>query len=332
MSHIAVPYCSKHFFSVPNHPKDMTNRVERDAELPLDQHECCNSTEMCAGRGGLLTSKSRQSNVLTSCRLQFKFSSASVSAPLFTHVPDWLKPLLYCQHEHGYCGEWLSSLFQSLSAELLDEIRAAFISIITLTLCKLRLTKDLIESPCTLCFSVYESGTCSCIDKHNEPWLYDRSGFSDEELETYDAADVAIVRSANTVFPGLEQGFIDEFIVSFWYADRWTFEPLTRTVTELYVNQAYCHLVALPADELLARVARKDLPSRLGRDDHLAHVLASLHAQVDTGRGAGDGLEYLWWQVFPGRRSLNSNLVEPYSPSESTSHRAEFQQYTMTYM
>ncbi len=46
---------------------------------------------------------------------------------------------------------------------------------------------------------------------------------------------------------------------------RWTFDPVTRTVTELYVNPAYCRLVALPAHELLARVARRDLPPRLSR-------------------------------------------------------------------
>jgi hypothetical protein len=92
------------------------------------------------------------------------------------------------------------------------------------------------------------------------------------------------------------------------YVNRWTFEPLTRTVTELFVNQAYCRLAALPVDELLARVARKDLPPHLSRIEHLAHVLAGLHAQVDPGSGADDGLEYLWWQVrWPLSHALSSS-------------------------
>ena len=78
---------------------------------------------------------------------------------------------------------------------------------------------------------------------------------------------------------------------------RWTFDPLTRTVTELYVNPAYCRLAALPAHELLARVARRDLPPRLSRLDHLCHILAGLHAQL--GHGDDDGVEYLRWQVLP---------------------------------
>ncbi len=77
---------------------------------------------------------------------------------------------------------------------------------------------------------------------------------------------------------------------------RWTFEPLTRTVTELYVNPAYCRMAGLPVEELLARVARRDLPARLGRLDHLCLFIDSLHAQL---RGEEEDVQYLPWQVPP---------------------------------
>ena len=86
---------------------------------------------------------------------------------------------------------------------------------------------------------------------------------------------------------------MQSLVITYSVPRRWTFEPLTRTVTELFVNQAYCRLVALPADELLARVVRRELPPRMGHLDHLCHVLAGLHAQL----GAEDDVEYIYWQV-----------------------------------
>jgi hypothetical protein len=75
--------------------------------------------------------------------------------------------------------------------------------------------------------------------------------------------------------------------------DRWTFEPFTRTVTELYVNPAYCRMTGLAAEELLARVARRDMPARLGRLDHLCLFIDSLHAQLRD----EEDVQYLPWQV-----------------------------------
>jgi PAS domain-containing protein len=75
--------------------------------------------------------------------------------------------------------------------------------------------------------------------------------------------------------------------------DRWTFEPYTCTVTELYVNPAYCRMTGLPVEELLARVARRDMPARLGRLDHLCLFIDSLHAQLRD----EEDVQYLPWQV-----------------------------------
>jgi hypothetical protein len=66
---------------------------------------------------------------------------------------------------------------------------------------------------------------------------------------------------------------------------RWTFKPFTRAVTELYVNTAYCRMIGLPVDELLARVARRDMPERLGLLDHLCLCIDSLHAKLQDGGG-----------------------------------------------
>jgi hypothetical protein len=82
--------------------------------------------------------------------------------------------------------------------------------------------------------------------------------------------------------------------------DRWTFEPFTRTVTELYVNPAYCRMTGLPVEELLARVARRDMPARLCRLDHLCLFIDSLHAQLRD----GEDVQYLPWQVGDERRYL----------------------------
>ena len=72
----------------------------------------------------------------------------------------------------------------------------------------------------------------------------------------------------------------------------WSFEPSTRRVTELYVNSAYCRMANMPAEELLSRVAGRDLPERFGRLEHLCLFLDTLHSQLRE-----EHTQYYRWQV-----------------------------------
>jgi PAS domain-containing protein len=76
-------------------------------------------------------------------------------------------------------------------------------------------------------------------------------------------------------------------------AGRWCIEPLSLKVTELYVNPAYCRMTGLPVEELLARVARRDMPERLCRLDHLCLFIDNLHAQIRE-----EHLQYFRWKVM----------------------------------
>ncbi len=74
----------------------------------------------------------------------------------------------------------------------------------------------------------------------------------------------------------------------------WCIEPLTRNVTELYVNPAFCRMTGLPVEELLARIASRDIimPARLSRLDHLCLFIDNLHAHIRE-----DHLQYFRWKV-----------------------------------
>ena len=73
---------------------------------------------------------------------------------------------------------------------------------------------------------------------------------------------------------------------------RWSFNPTTRRVTEINANPAFCCMTGLPVEELLARVARRDLPSHTSRLDHLCLIMDGLHAQLRE-----EHLQYFRWQV-----------------------------------
>ncbi len=67
---------------------------------------------------------------------------------------------------------------------------------------------------------------------------------------------------------------------------------MTRRVTELYANPAYCRMTGLSVEELLARVGRRDLPAYMRRLDHLCLILDGLYAQLRE-----EHLQYCRWQV-----------------------------------
>ena len=74
-----------------------------------------------------------------------RITNQSFSIPLYARMPDWLKPLLYCQQEHGYPEEWLCYMYQSLPPELLDAIQSAFLAVITLGLDRMHVFDDSIK-------------------------------------------------------------------------------------------------------------------------------------------------------------------------------------------
>ena len=75
---------------------------------------------------------------------------------------------------------------------------------------------------------------------------------------------------------------------------RWCFEPFTRRVTEAYVNAAYCRMVGRPVEEVLARIARGELPDRLSRLDHVCCFIDNLHATLHE-----EQTQYMRWQARP---------------------------------
>ncbi len=70
-------------------------------------------------------------------------------------------------------------------------------------------------------------------------------------------------------------------------------EPFTRAITELYYNPAYCRMTGLPVEELLARVARRDMPARLCRRDNLCLFIDNLHAHLRE-----EHVQYFRWKVI----------------------------------
>ncbi len=73
---------------------------------------------------------------------------------------------------------------------------------------------------------------------------------------------------------------------------RWTFEPSTRRLTELYANPAFCRMTGLSVEELLARAARFELPGVYTPLDHLCLILDNLHSFARD-----EQTQYYTWQV-----------------------------------
>jgi hypothetical protein len=145
-------------------------------------------------RSGILTSKksctaSPSKDIKTYSHIRIQKSEAS--SPLFTHMPEWLRPLLYCQHEHGYSEEWLCSLYQNISANFLSDIKTVFSAVITLILERIRHVDSVIDTVNRLSGPIIDRDMQCCIDK---PWMCDVSGYSEDEIRTYDEADVAVMR------------------------------------------------------------------------------------------------------------------------------------------
>ena len=144
-------------------------------------------------RSGILTYKkyvAAPTNVLRSC-FYLRIQKPEMAAPLFSRMPKWLQPLLYCQFQHGNSEKWLCSIYQNLPADLSNEMQIAFSSVITLLLSSM--------SHVNLSFSLScpsSQNTKGTIPELEKPWLQDGLRFVDEELKTYDSADIAVLRSA----------------------------------------------------------------------------------------------------------------------------------------
>jgi hypothetical protein len=146
------------------------------------------------GRSGVLTSKRRyEFPPSNSIKASFyvKIHRPEAAVPLFSHMPVWLRPLLYFQHEHGHSEEWLCSVYQDLPADLMTELKIVFSAVITLVLNRISNFDKSLEMRRNTSMTNSEFDACLYA---NKPWLYDCSRFSDEELETYNEADVAIMR------------------------------------------------------------------------------------------------------------------------------------------
>ena len=112
-------------------------------------------------------------------------------AALFSGMPEWLKPLLYCQRQHGYSEIWLCSLYETLSMELLNEIKSATSSVVILVLHRMA------KVHASSAYSSLTSGyTEDLSDSHtSKPWFRDTSqDVEDEDLKTYNMSGIAVMR------------------------------------------------------------------------------------------------------------------------------------------
>ncbi len=87
----------------------------------------------------------------------------------------------------GCRAERLCSIFRNLPDDLLSALRTACTTVIVLILQRMTVAKDT-ASRNLLCS---EDG----LDKmEDEQWLYEGLGLSDDELDTFDQADIGVVR------------------------------------------------------------------------------------------------------------------------------------------
>jgi hypothetical protein len=109
--------------------------------------------------------------------------------PEFTGVPGWLKPFIGQYNQTGCREERLCSIYRSLSRELISEIRSACTAVVVLTLKRMNLARKMASL----------NGPEDRME--SDQWLYEGIGLSDDELESYDAADFGIVRYDYTSAP-----------------------------------------------------------------------------------------------------------------------------------
>jgi hypothetical protein len=104
--------------------------------------------------------------------------------PSFHGLPNWLKPFLYAQWQHGHHKDRLSSIFSDLPSDLVFAIQIACLAVVSSTLRRIQCIAREDVIPC-------QSTTRLAED---EPWWFEGIGLSDEELETFHDADFGVQR------------------------------------------------------------------------------------------------------------------------------------------
>ena len=137
---------------------------------------------------GLSTARLRPSfdPVLRHTNCFLLLQNGMTRSPTFADMPVWLKPLLYIQHQHGHREDWLCSLFRDLPANLMKEIRSAFLAVIVLVL-------DHMRSVGSRAAHLHDTSKNS-LSADEELWHNDNLGLSDENLATYHGAEFGVIR------------------------------------------------------------------------------------------------------------------------------------------
>ena len=158
--------------------------------------EDCSQVVACEksnfSRGGIFTIRLRPCSVPRTIFTRYHWIRFDQyrKFPEFLGIPAWLKPFLYQYNQAGCREERLCSIFRHLPCELLSQIRSACTAVVILALKRMNQAQE-VASVGRLCESNEKI--------ENDQWLYEGIGLSDDELETYEAADFGILRcdSAN---------------------------------------------------------------------------------------------------------------------------------------
>ena len=138
-------------------------------------------------RGGLLTNRLRPCSVPRLCLTRYHRIRLEqpLKLPEFAGLPGWLKPFLSQHNQMGLREDRLCAIFRHLPDDLLSELRSACTAVVVISLKRMKIAQEAASND--RCYEIDD-------DMESEPWLYEGSGLSDDELETYDAAEFGIVR------------------------------------------------------------------------------------------------------------------------------------------
>ena len=87
---------------------------------------------------------------------------------------------------------------------------------------------------------------------------------------------------------------------------------MTLRLTELYANPAYCRMAGMTIEELLSRVARRNLPAFVSQLDQLWLFVDDLEAELHE-----EHLQYFHWQVFVAHSQTLLSVANLYLLSSS---------------
>jgi hypothetical protein len=161
--------------------------IAQKAEMRRIDQDSSRFAQIHSDGSGLLTCRLRpyaiaQPRFALSChRYQI---DPSHPIPSFHGLPNWLKPFLYIQWQHGHHEDQLSSIFSDLPSELVFAIQTACFAVVASTFRRIQCIEREDVIPC-------ESTTRLAED---EPWWFEGIGLSEEELETFHSADFGVQR------------------------------------------------------------------------------------------------------------------------------------------